>query len=495
MLAPALKGTRPKATAAAPVRRAPEAAPRHVPGPAGGAVPRYLWRQLGSLGDSGAQVPALQTKLALGAVDDPLEHEAERVAEAVLAEAPTSAPSPAGSAVQRACAACEEEERGAVRRATDGDAARQGGDGAHASGVEAAAAAVADGGSPLPAGLRADFEPRLGHDLSAVRLHDDAAAGAAARGIGARAFTLGTDIAFAPGELAPQTKAGRRLLAHELAHVVQQARAPAAPAVRRQPFPGCDKRTTGIADADKRIELDRVGGLAMADLAHDRLKAAARRTIRLLDRHFHCPSTVDIRAIERAFGKLVEIIPSLEPRCLAAGSRTCRDGSLVSVSSSNVLEICPVSFAAQDAPSSLAASFIWAAAIRAGADKLCPWGSACYDDFAVPAADMLRHAAPFEELALELAGHDLDQPATIPCRPQSTGFSVRVPPGAVANPGLIRPLSGFDPPPPPGTNAVPVFEDTAGNRFIWSDSLPGAHPHLPGERGRFYLEADTRGIR
>src|SRR3954471_20874347 len=73
------------------------------------------------------------------------------------------------------------------------------------------------------------------------------------RSIEARAFTLGRDIAFAPGEYAPGTAQGRRLIAHELAHVVQQTGTPTAFRVMRQPFAGCDKRTVGVDDAEKRI--------------------------------------------------------------------------------------------------------------------------------------------------------------------------------------------------------------------------------------------------
>jgi hypothetical protein len=113
-------------------------------------------------------------------------------------------------------------------------------------------AAVSQGGAPLAADLRSYFEPRFGHDFSRVRIHDNAAASAAAQSINARAFTLGRDIAFAPGEYAPGTPQGRRLLAHELAHVVQQTGTPTAVRVMRQPFAGCDKRTTGVDDADAR---------------------------------------------------------------------------------------------------------------------------------------------------------------------------------------------------------------------------------------------------
>jgi len=64
---------------------------------------------------------------------------------------------------------------------------------------------------------------RLGHDFSLVRIHDDAAAGRSAREVRADAYTVGHHVVFAPGRFAPRTRAGERLLAHELVHVVQQS--------------------------------------------------------------------------------------------------------------------------------------------------------------------------------------------------------------------------------------------------------------------------------
>ena len=75
------------------------------------------------------------------------------------------------------------------------------------------------------------MEAGFGRDFGDVRVHTEAAAADAARRIGARAFTSAGHVAFAPGEYAPRTTGGRRLLAHELAHVVQQARDPDAPAL------------------------------------------------------------------------------------------------------------------------------------------------------------------------------------------------------------------------------------------------------------------------
>ena len=77
-------------------------------------------------------------------------------------------------------------------------------------------------GAPLPASARKDMERPFGHDFSRVRVATDREADRLARGLGARAFTHGENIVFAAGELALETAAGRHLLAHELAHVIQQ---------------------------------------------------------------------------------------------------------------------------------------------------------------------------------------------------------------------------------------------------------------------------------
>jgi outer membrane protein OmpA-like peptidoglycan-associated protein len=75
---------------------------------------------------------------------------------------------------------------------------------------------------PLPESERAFFESRLGQELGDVRIHTDAQAAKQAGQLDARAFTLGQDIVFGAGQYAPHTDEGKRLLAHELAHVVQQ---------------------------------------------------------------------------------------------------------------------------------------------------------------------------------------------------------------------------------------------------------------------------------
>jgi hypothetical protein len=79
------------------------------------------------------------------------------------------------------------------------------------------------GGSPLAPTTRKFFEPRFGADFSHVRVHTDATAARTASTLSAKAFTVGRNIAFAAGQFSPGSQAGKRLLAHELTHVVQQA--------------------------------------------------------------------------------------------------------------------------------------------------------------------------------------------------------------------------------------------------------------------------------
>jgi hypothetical protein len=81
-------------------------------------------------------------------------------------------------------------------------------------------------GRPLEPGVRGEMEARFGHDFSRVRVHHGDAAEASATAVGARAYTVGTDVVFGAGGYRPESRAGRRVLTHELAHVVQQGDRP-----------------------------------------------------------------------------------------------------------------------------------------------------------------------------------------------------------------------------------------------------------------------------
>jgi hypothetical protein len=77
-------------------------------------------------------------------------------------------------------------------------------------------------GQPLDAKTRAFFEPRFGHNFSMVRVHADTAAAQSAQSMNARAYTVDQHTVFAAGQYAPHTAEGKRLLAHELTHTIQQ---------------------------------------------------------------------------------------------------------------------------------------------------------------------------------------------------------------------------------------------------------------------------------
>jgi hypothetical protein len=151
----------------------------------------------------------LQPKLKLGVPDDPFEQEAERVAQQVM-RAPVA---PAAQTPPR------------IQRAAAGDAGSE-----LAPEVEAGIAGLT-GGQPLDATTRSSMEPRFGHDFSQVRVHSYTRAGDLAGRLQARAFTVGNNLAFAPGQYEPGSSEGQRLLAHELTHVVQQGQG----VVRRDP--------------------------------------------------------------------------------------------------------------------------------------------------------------------------------------------------------------------------------------------------------------------
>jgi len=149
----------------------------------------------------------LRRKLAVGSASDAAEGEADRAAERVM-RMPA-----AGPVLQRACAACEKEDEKVHRKET-GAGPSEAPDIVHD--------VVSSGGSPLDAATRAFMEPRFGHDFSRVRVHTDARAAQSASAVNARAYTVGNDIVFGGGAFAPHSQSGRSLLAHELAHTLQQ---------------------------------------------------------------------------------------------------------------------------------------------------------------------------------------------------------------------------------------------------------------------------------
>jgi hypothetical protein len=114
-------------------------------------------------------------------------------------------------------------------------------------------------GEPLDAATRSFFEPRFGRDFSSVAIHADAKAAASSRALNANAFTAGQHLVFDEGQYRPNTTAGRRLLAHELTHVVQQSAAmplPSRAGPQRHRPPGA--KVMVQRQPERVPELDRV---------------------------------------------------------------------------------------------------------------------------------------------------------------------------------------------------------------------------------------------
>lgn len=166
-------------------------------------------------GSPSARSARLQARLAVGAVDDSLEREADRVADQVM-----TASTPAGAAQAPV----------RIQRLS-----------AQPSGQADAAPASVDrvlnsAGAPLEPALRQDMERRFGHDFARVRVHTGALAAQSARDVSAHAYTVGHDIVFDSGRFDPGTQQGKRLLAHELTHVVQQSGSDARGSARIQRY-------------------------------------------------------------------------------------------------------------------------------------------------------------------------------------------------------------------------------------------------------------------
>jgi hypothetical protein len=192
----------------------------------------------------------IQAKLVVGHANDPLEHEADHVADQVMRmPAPEHSIAAAPSRLSRKCAACEEEAQTPQSQLAGSPEAA-----GEAPGIVNEMLSSSE--QSLDAGIRTFMEPRFGFDFSSIRIHTDPLAGDLADGLNAHAFTIGNHIAFARGRYQPQSPEGGHLLAHELAHVVQQGGGsrdigPAAPQIQRLVRTAsvtCPAAATGIAN-------------------------------------------------------------------------------------------------------------------------------------------------------------------------------------------------------------------------------------------------------
>jgi hypothetical protein len=170
------------------------------------------------------------TKLAINKPGDEYEQEAERVAEQVM-RMPESR-------VQRTCACNGECPKCQMEKLNQGAAGLQtqhvgSGDLGQTTAPASVHEVLHSPGRSLDTEVRGFMELRFGHDFSRVRVHSGAAAEQSAQDVNASAYTVGHNMVFGAGAFAPATDEGRRLIAHELTHVVQQASSPAGTALQR----------------------------------------------------------------------------------------------------------------------------------------------------------------------------------------------------------------------------------------------------------------------
>ena len=155
-----------------------------------------------------SQPPLVQAKLTINQPNDRYEQEADRIAKQVL-----RMPEPH---LQQQVETEKEEELIQAKETSEQTP--------YVSPiVQTQINSLRGGGKQLSPSLRNFFELRFGHDFSRVRVHTDAKAAESARALDAQAYTIGRDVVFGKGQYVPGTSVGRRLLAHELSHVIQQS--------------------------------------------------------------------------------------------------------------------------------------------------------------------------------------------------------------------------------------------------------------------------------
>ena len=176
-----------------------------------------------------SMIGQIQTKLKIGQPNDKYEKEADRIAEKIMTMPSSTCVSyeeerlqpklidEISPIIQRQETEEEEEEKEIIqpKRVTDEEAKE-------IPEIETYISRTRGSGNPLPPAHRAFMEKRFGVDFSNVRIHADSEAARMARALNAEAFTYGRDVYFGEGRYKPETTEGKKLLAHELTHVVQQ---------------------------------------------------------------------------------------------------------------------------------------------------------------------------------------------------------------------------------------------------------------------------------
>jgi hypothetical protein len=200
-----------------------------------------------------------QSKLSVNQPNDVYEQEADSMADRVMRMTDPGNENaffkPAQIIIQRKCQHCEEEEK--VQRKERSGAAAQG---SHE--LDSYISSLGSSGQALPESSRQFFEPRFGQDFSNVRLHTDSVAAKSAQSINALAYTTGNNIVFNSGQYAPESDSGKKLMAHELTHVVQQKGHVQPKLIQRQ------VSNVEVNCGDSQIKFSHDGEVTSYDLDH-----------------------------------------------------------------------------------------------------------------------------------------------------------------------------------------------------------------------------------
>ncbi|MGZ8158727.1 MAG: eCIS core domain-containing protein [Methylobacter sp.] len=212
---------------------------------------------------------SLQRKLSIGANNDPLEREADRIAAQVMAASANPVVSEATPSIQ--CYTGQPLEQSEEV-------------------PDSVGRVLGCSGRPLDPTVRKDMESRFNHDFSQVRVHLDGAAEQSAREVNAHAYTVGRNIVFGAGQFEPGMREGRRLLAHELTHVLQQSENVSS-IIQRQP------------DDDKKEPSSEIGKELNKNELFQKLPKSARDKI--LEEIDKAPETIT----KAVFDKIIDLAP------------------------------------------------------------------------------------------------------------------------------------------------------------------------------------------
>lgn len=344
-------------------------------GPAGAAVragqlAADLSFHLGSRAVPGGE--ASVSELRVGARNDPLEREAERIADHVSSPGPRGVrqgPLTGGMAdTLRACGTskgpcachdCDDQPSAAVQLQRSHRSATDSGQRA----PDVVARALAEPGQPLDFATRSRFEALLGADFGDVQLHNSATAAVSAQAIGARAYTVGNKLVFGADQYAPASSAGDRLLAHELTHVVQ-GRVGGQTTVRRQsgqttaslqvPAQVCTPAQTrelvpAVTTAQRWLQIadTRLSAYAAGSSKSDASKATGLSMLR----HMANSDAATVRYVQNIIRRVADLLrtdpsaPSpLTVQCHGPTDLSC--GSSAAYVSGSLLVFCPSFFQA-----------------------------------------------------------------------------------------------------------------------------------------------------